>query len=159
MEKMDDIKLPPEKQTVQVNKQALEKKINSERKYHYRWASIDFTIAQTIVLVSILASFAAAILIGIDGDGIKWGIAACAAIPGTAIVIERNISFYRRSVWHVDFGLKLEMLLAKLQVGEIEPSEAKIAFVALKQEMEEIFPPMEVPLTNQSSKNDPKRSI
>ena len=55
---MDEIILPLEKHTVSVDKQALEKQINSERKYHERWASIDFTIAQTIVLVSVLASFA-----------------------------------------------------------------------------------------------------
>lgn len=116
-------------------------KIESRRAYDDKWASRDFTLAQTVLWMAILCSFFTAILAA--GDAVpKLLLGFLTAIPGTAILIDKNFSFARRARWHWDMVAKLDQFANQLQFEGAKVEEVSKQLGEFRVQMEANFPDM-----------------
>lgn len=120
---------------------ALVEKIETRKSYDDKWAGRDFTLAQAFLWLAILSSFCTAILAAADAVP-KLLLGFLAAIPGMAILVDRNFSFARRARWHWEMVAKLDQLINKLQFEGAKVEDVAKQLGVLRIEMEEKFPDM-----------------
>lgn len=116
-------------------------KIETRKSYDDKWASYDFTLAQTFLWLAILSSFFTAILVAADAVP-KLLLGFLAAIPGMAILVDKNFSFARRARWHWEMVAKLDQLINQLQFQGAKVEDVANQLGVLRVEMEDKFPDM-----------------
>lgn len=120
---------------------ALVAKIETRMSHDDKWASRDFTLAQTFLWLAILSSFFTAILAAADAvPDLILGFLA--AIPGTAILVDKNFSFAQRARWHWEMVARLDQLMNQLQFQGASVEDVANQLGMLRVEMEERFPEM-----------------
>ncbi len=107
--------------------EALFNEINNEIEKRQYYGSWNFRLVHILLWVSILTSFASAIIVaaGIKEDVIPslW-VAIIAGIPGLVISIEKTFDFGRRSSWDIMYEIELKELRDDLIFKKTEPYEA-----------------------------------
>lgn len=120
---------------------ALIAQMSTRMAYDDKWAGRDFTLAQTFLWLAILASFFTAILAAADAVP-KLLLGFLAAIPGAAILVDKNFSFARRARWHWEMVAKLEQLINRLQFEGAQTEAVSKQLGEFRVEMEGKFPDM-----------------
>ena len=117
-----------------------------------KWGRVDFICAQLFIWLTILASFLTAILAAAD-EAPAWLIAILAAVPGTAIVVEKSFSFSKRARWHWEMVAALEELQRKLKYQNSSVKEIARQLSSYRSLMEISFPALNTDSLNNSSAN------
>lgn len=120
-------------------REALLEKIETRKSHSEKWAGYDFTLAQTFLWLAILSSFSTAILAAAEAVS-KLLLGFFAAIPGLAIVVEKNFSFARRARWHWEMVAKLDQLSNQLRFEGVKVEDVSRQLGVLGVEMEDKFP-------------------
>jgi Flp pilus assembly protein TadB len=120
---------------------ALAEKIETRKSYDDKWAGRDFTLAQAFLWLAILSSFCTAIL-AVAGTVPQLLLGFLAAIPGMAILVDKNFSFARRARWHRKMVARLDQLVNQLQFEGAKVEDVAKQLGVLLIEMEEEFPDM-----------------
>jgi hypothetical protein len=117
--------------------------ISKRRTQENHWAKVDFLLAHLFVWLAILGSFLTAILAAADVFN-KFVLALFAAIPGTAIVVERSFSFAGRASWHWEMVAKLDQFVNELQFEDAKVEAVSKSLGEFRLEMETKYPAMNV---------------
>jgi hypothetical protein len=111
-----------------------------------KWQEVaNFYLHQSFTWVSVLASFATAILAGIATghtytDNVKLTVVLLAALTATITLVNKNFSFDKRALWNAVFRSKLEALQRDLKYKN-DPIDAIVEELnKLDLEMEISFP-------------------
>ena len=120
-------------------REALLEKIETRKSHNEKWAGYDFTLAQTFLWLAILSSFSTAILAAAEAVS-KLLLGFFAAIPGLAIVVEKNFSFARRARWHWEMVAKLDQLSNQLRFEGAKVEDVSRQLGVLGVAMEDKFP-------------------
>ena len=114
-------------------------KMKSRKSHDEKWASRDFATAQVFLWSAILASFCTAILAA-AGIGPKLLIGFLAAVPGMAILVDRNFSFAQRACWHWEAVGRVDRLINEVEFKEAEVGSVASQFSDLCIELDGKFP-------------------
>ncbi len=114
-------------------------RLRKRRAFDDKWATTNFVLSQVFIGTSILASFGSAIVAAANIAS-PIVVAVLAAIPGTAIVIDRSFLFGARWRWHCAVSTRYTALEQELlfEGGTVEQvSETMSEFLS---DMEERYP-------------------
>lgn len=125
--------------------------MTDESKYCAKWARNNYNFAQAIFVFSVLASFVAAILVGIGSK--DWSVvglselggrillSAMTALPALFLLINNTFRFEERAKWSWRKCRKTERLLRELRDSPT-PDLARVSkdFSEMSEEMENEWP-------------------
>ena len=111
--------------------------------HHARWYSRDFTLAQSILWIGILASAGSALIAAEVFDLEKWKGALIAAIPGVVIVVDKSFKFAARASWHSIFRTSLKGLRRDIRDNGMPHPEVAAKLSKLEEDMEKLFPSLD----------------
>lgn len=117
----------------------LEEKLLARKSFDERWGKRNFLLAQLFMWISILASFFSAIAIA--SGKVDWLVTTIlAAMPGTAMVIERSFSFAKRTRWNWEMIVGLEALHNRLVFEGVSIEEVSREYSLFRKSMEAKYP-------------------
>ena len=125
--------------------------MSGEAKYCAKWARNNYNLAQAIFGLSVLASFVAAILVGIGAKdwtviglselGGRILLSAMTALPALFLLVNNTFRFEERAKWSWRKCRKTEKLLRELRDSSA-PDLARVSkdFSEMSEEMENEWP-------------------
>jgi hypothetical protein len=120
---------------------ALRNRLVEHRMRNEKWGRISFYIAQTFAWLTVVASFAAAVLSagGLLTDH-RFLVAVLAAIPGAVIVVDKRFAFAKRAQWHNVLGARVERIENALLFEGKSVRDASQELSGLLEAMYEVYP-------------------
>ena len=102
-------------------RETLRLEIENVTRHTRRFEKMDFWLAHVFLWTSLIASFAATILVASNVDIKKWCLALIAGIPGLVVAIDKSFEFGKRALWGESYRIALEELKDELSFEKSEP--------------------------------------
>jgi hypothetical protein len=109
--------------------------------FDLRCSRREYRRAGVFALCATIGSFAAS-LTAITGAVPPWIVALVAAIPGTAILLDRSLAPFERARWHVAVETRLQALARALTYEDADPMQISREYSRIMIEMEDRYPPV-----------------
>lgn len=125
--------------------------LKDKESHHSKWQDKDFSKAQKVLWIGILASVIAALHAAgaltrpdwLDPSWAKFLAAAVAGTPALAIMVDKTFKWGARSSWHALFAIRLRKLIRSVRDQEVSPVEVSKSLGDLEVEMHNAFPPLD----------------
>lgn len=121
-----------------VNATPLYERIQRRHRRSSEMAHLDMNLAQLLILVVALASIASSVLAAAGAD--KYVVAAFAALPAAAQMIDRGFGFATRCQLHRKVASQTELLLLQIESGECDRKAIQGRYAQILEYLDNGFP-------------------